>query len=263
MAFSLRLTTLLAGLSALTAAVVVAQPTVSPAQPATSPARQAASPAQLSTSAAQLSTSAAQLSTSAAQQGTGADAGSGVDSLAVLASQPDLPETAIGNSVFLAATSCGVERWAVKTGTDSEARAIKLSPAKPVSIATLRSYAKPSSYPATRIGTVEKTVYQVDATLTKYKSESDGDLHLVLSDAAGKTLIVEIPDPACMGSSPWKASVTAVRKAFASRYTATSSFKTTSKHVVVNGVGFFDKIHGQTGVAPNGIELHAVTGISF
>ena len=242
MAHPPRLTTLLAGLSALTAAVVVAQPTTSPAQPATS---------------------SAQAATSAAQPGTGAGASGGVDSLAVLASQPDLPETAVGNSVFLAATSCGVERWAVKTGTDSEAQGIKLSPAKPVSIATLRSYAKPSSYPATRIGTVEKTAYQVDATLTKYKSESDGDLHLVLADAAGKTLIVEIPDPACMGSSPWKARVTAVRKAFSSRYTATSSFKTTSKHVVVSGVGFFDKIHGQTGVAPNGIELHAVTGISF
>ena len=34
-------------------------------------------------------------------------------------------------------------------------------------------------------------------------------------------------------------------------------------HVIVTGVGFFDKIHGQTGVAPNGIELHPVLSISW
>jgi hypothetical protein len=33
--------------------------------------------------------------------------------------------------------------------------------------------------------------------------------------------------------------------------------------VVVTGVGFFDFIHGQTGVAPNGIELHPIVDIKF
>ena len=33
--------------------------------------------------------------------------------------------------------------------------------------------------------------------------------------------------------------------------------------VTVTGVGFFDFLHGQTGVAPNGIELHAVLDIQF
>jgi hypothetical protein len=36
-----------------------------------------------------------------------------------------------------------------------------------------------------------------------------------------------------------------------------------SAKVRVTGVGFFDKIHGQTGAAPNGIELHPVLGIEF
>ena len=185
------------------------------------------------------------------------------DPLLVLQALPDLPESVAGNRVFLAASSCGVERWSIKTGTDAAAKSINLAAAKPVSIASLRSLAKPTSYPNSRIGTVEKTVYQIDATLTKYKSESDGDLHLVLSDANGQTLIVEIPDPGCMGSSPWKARATAARQAFLARYTPTSSFKKTSKKVRITGVGFFDKLHGQTGVAPNGIELHAVTGLAF
>jgi hypothetical protein len=33
--------------------------------------------------------------------------------------------------------------------------------------------------------------------------------------------------------------------------------------VTLFGVGFFDVIHGQRGVAPNGIELHPVLGICF
>jgi hypothetical protein len=33
--------------------------------------------------------------------------------------------------------------------------------------------------------------------------------------------------------------------------------------VRVTGVGFFDFLHGQTGVAPNGIELHPVLKIEF
>jgi hypothetical protein len=33
--------------------------------------------------------------------------------------------------------------------------------------------------------------------------------------------------------------------------------------VVVTGVGFFDFLHGQTGAAPNGIELHPVLKIEL
>jgi hypothetical protein len=37
-----------------------------------------------------------------------------------------------------------------------------------------------------------------------------------------------------------------------------SAFTTLHGNVTINGVGFWDIIHGQTGVAPNGIELHPV-----
>jgi hypothetical protein len=39
--------------------------------------------------------------------------------------------------------------------------------------------------------------------------------------------------------------------------------KTTSTPVTIKGVGFWDYIHGQTGVAPNGIEVHPVLDITF
>ncbi len=34
-------------------------------------------------------------------------------------------------------------------------------------------------------------------------------------------------------------------------------------YVTVQGVAFFDLIHGQTGVAPNGIELHPILHIDL
>ena len=33
--------------------------------------------------------------------------------------------------------------------------------------------------------------------------------------------------------------------------------------VRITGVGFFDYLHGQRGVAPNGIELHPVLDVEF
>ena len=77
-------------------------------------------------------------------------------------------------------------------------------------------------------------------------------------------MIVEIPDPLCVGSSsPLLSGIQNARSQFDARYNVTTSFQTTNVPVTVTGVGFFDFLHGQTGVAPNGIELHAVLDIQF
>src|SRR5437879_12232484 len=77
-------------------------------------------------------------------------------------------------------------------------------------------------------------------------------------------MILEIPPPACVAdTSPFKNAITATRAKFDAAYTASTSFKTANVPVTVTGVGFFDFIHGQTGVAPNGIELHPLLDISF
>lgn len=50
------------------------------------------------------------------------------------------------------------------------------------------------------------------------------------------------------------------RRSLLSRCPPLSSSGFTILHgdVIITGVGFWDIIHGQTGVAPNGIELHPV-----
>jgi hypothetical protein len=161
--------------------------------------------------------------------------------------------------------SCGVERWSVKTGTDADAGKITLQSTTSSTISYLTSLSTPGSLPANnRIQPTETTVYQLQVTLVEYKLESDSDYHLVLSDGAGHTMIAEIPDPTCVGSgSPLLSSVTKARNEFNAKYTPTGSFKTVNVPVTVTGVGFFDFLHGQTGVAPNGIELHSVLDIQF
>jgi hypothetical protein len=161
--------------------------------------------------------------------------------------------------------SCGVERWSVKTGTDADKAKITLQSTTDTTIAALRALAKPATLPAnTRIQPTETTVYRLHATLTEYKLETDSDYHLVVADSSGHTMITEIPDPACVGSSsPLLTSIQKSRAEFGAKYTPGSSFKTANVPVTVTGVGFFDFLHGQTGVAPNGIELHAVLDIQF
>ena len=160
---------------------------------------------------------------------------------------------------------CGVERWSIKTGTDSGASSINLGSYVSTTIYNMLQSAHPATLPAnSRISPRETTQYQLSGTLTKYAKEGDSDYHLVIQDGAGRTMIVEIPAPNCVGAgSPFGPGVANARRQFDARFTATTSFKTTSTPVTVRGVGFWDFLHGQTGVAPNGIEIHSVLNITF
>ena len=166
--------------------------------------------------------------------------------------------------------TCGVERWSVKTGTDPNATQVDLENLVPAAIAALGVIPPPTedelkgAFDKTRVPPAETTAYVVNATLTLYKKESDVDYHIVLQDDNGHTLIAEIPSPACVGaSSPFASGVARARAKFDARLAANDRFQTANLPVQVTGVGFFDFEHGQTGIAPNGIELHPVLDINF
>ena len=161
--------------------------------------------------------------------------------------------------------SCGVERWSVKVGTDPDASLVNLNATTPQTISYLRGIPAPASPPLnSRVQPTETTDFVINATLVEYKLENDSDYHLVIQDAAGNTMIAEIPDPACVASSsPFANLINAARQQFDGKYTATTSFQTANIPVQLTGVGFFDFLHGQTGVAPNGIELHPLLNVVF
>ena len=177
---------------------------------------------------------------------------------------------AVTHPAAAAAPSCGkpVSRWSVKTGTDADASRVDQTQRSPTTIAQMITLPKPAHRPLDqRLATTETTVFAIDATLTQFGRETDSDYHLVISDANGVTMIVEIPLPACvLGPSPLKPGIEAARAAFEREYGQVKGGVKDAKpprsvHVV--GVGFFDKAHHGKGSADNGIELHPVLEITF
>jgi hypothetical protein len=167
-----------------------------------------------------------------------------------------------------AAATCGVERWAVKTLSDKRVKRVDFRPHNS-SIGRLRKKEAPDIGANTpRIDGVETTDYRVRARLIEFKLEEDRDVHLVIGvpSAPAKTMIVEFPDTSCPGArrSPKKSQMASARAALiaACGEPSSSSFHQLQGTATVTGVGFFDILHGQTGVAPNGIELHPVLKLS-
>lgn len=161
-------------------------------------------------------------------------------------------------------TGCGVERWSVKTGMDPDARLVDQRTSTPTTIIHLRGLPAPvQPLLNARVKPVETTVWSLDAILVRYKQETDSDDHLVLSDTGGRTMIAEIPSPSCVGSSPFLPAMRAVRTAFTAAFHPSPSFQRVTIKVHITGVGFFDVKHGQSGVAPNAIELHPILSIRW
>jgi hypothetical protein len=167
-------------------------------------------------------------------------------------------------TVKIGVTTCGVERWSIKTGTDASARLVNQKNVVPSNIFHLRTLPAPSSPPvSSRVKPVEDTVYSISAILLRYKYEADSDVHLVIADKGGRTMIAEMPAPQCVGaSSPFLPSIKYVRSKFTSQFHPSDTWHRVNTPVQIAGVGFFDFKHGQSGVAPNAIELHPVLRFS-
>jgi hypothetical protein len=165
-----------------------------------------------------------------------------------------------------AVAQCGTERWPVKTLNDPSVHEIHFTavestvhtlrvPKQPPNLRTLNPYLRLDG---------EKQVYTVKALLIGFKREADGDYHLVLADPVDrkKTMIAEIPASKC-ANKKYAAQFDAAAKFVEQVGHTTAKFKTLDKPVpvTVTGVFFFDFIHGQDGVAPNGAELHPVLEI--
>jgi hypothetical protein len=171
-------------------------------------------------------------------------------------------EDSDGEHDVLLASGCGTERWPVKTGTDANRNQVNTTPIA-TTITYLGSRPKPSSYPNNnRIAPYELHTYQVTAYVTQYKLEADSDIHLVLKDTAGRQMIAEIPRPTCVGlTSRWRTAITNARSAWVTHYSTTTTWHFIHRSVTLRGLAFFDVPHGQTGKAPNAIELHPVINV--
>jgi len=174
------------------------------------------------------------------------------------------------------------ERWAVKTAADPGAQGLMSQTPTSATIAELRAVHVPSMLPRdARSDGAEKTVWEVTAILRAFRRDLDGDLHLVIADDQGSTMIAEIPNPGDITAPSYFAEQIAnARAAFDSRFHVVENsnepaapsapgsgaglpFQDVAVPVTVTGIGFFDFNHGQRGAAPNAIELHPVISIVF
>ena len=169
--------------------------------------------------------------------------------------------------------SCGVQRWHIKTLDDGDEHLINWNPVVDT-VSDLAAIPVPSGYQqyndTTRYAPTETQVYTVRAVLVGWKTESDNDFHIVIADPnnPSSTMIVEPPDSACSMAcdSGFGPTFDAVRSKLTSCFgQPTGSFTRFSQTIVADftGVPLFDALHGQTGVAPNGIELHPLLDVSF
>jgi hypothetical protein len=170
-------------------------------------------------------------------------------------------------------SSCGVERWHVKTMSDPYASQVNRN-VQLVTVDTLIHAAVPSGLSASsdnvRFAPWELQAVRVRGTIVGWKTETDNDYHIVIADMTNpsETMIIEPPSSACSGAcqSGYGSLYQSARAAFVTCLgTPPSSFTAPGKTVVadITGVPMFDLLHGQTGVAPNGIEIHPVMSVAF
>jgi hypothetical protein len=163
-------------------------------------------------------------------------------------------------------SQCGKERWNVKTLTDKDTIKIDFENIIQSTVSEQCALTRPSKVKNKPRMKSETTVYEIEAYVIEYKLEDDRDFHVVIEDPkTEEKMVVEIVDPGCPdidNTSRYEA-FTKVRDWFTKNFHPTKSFKTTKKKVKLTGVGFFDFIHGQRGMAPNGREIHPVLSIKY
>lgn len=175
------------------------------------------------------------------------------------------------SAVVLLFVTCGTERWDVKVMKDPAATEVDVAHPHEATVAQLRELDAPRYAEANARSVAEKKAYFVTAYVLGYKQEKgDGDFHLVIADdanGAAGTMIAELPASDCAEGSTVAARLTAAREAFTAMvqdHPPTEKYRVLRRplRVSITGVAFFDKIHGQKGVAPKGIELHPVLAIA-
>jgi hypothetical protein len=127
----------------------------------------------------------------------------------------------------------------------------RLRPTRAATVAHLVSLPRPSFLPDTRLP-FERNVFSVVTAVTLVRPEADQDLHLLLRRGPNH-MIAEAPSPSCTTrATPLR------RRQMAN---ARRLVRLCARARVV-GVAFWDFFHGQTGVAPNAIELHPILGFA-
>jgi hypothetical protein len=132
--------------------------------------------------------------------------------------------------------------------------------AKPTTIEAIRERPYPRPIPRKRRTPFQKQAWKVIGQMTAFKLD-DGGLRLILYDANAYLQAV-IPTPTCLGrSARARKEIAAVWARFVSDCgEPTRDWQPSGAIISLQGVGFWSQRRERRGAAPNGAELHPVTG---
>lgn len=170
--------------------------------------------------------------------------------------------TATGRATSVShASRCGGILWRLKTLSDPRRGLVELKPHS-TKIAAIRERPYPRPIPRKRRTPFQLQVWKVVAQVTKFKLD-EGGLWLTLYDDDAYLRAV-IPTPRCLDESTrGREEIEATYKRFVAECgEPTTAWQPSGAIVYVQGVGFWSQRgrHRGGGAAPNGAELHPVTG---
>jgi len=162
-----------------------------------------------------------------------------------------------------AASACRYELSDLKTFSDRR-RKLVYAGARPTTIIAINKRPMPRTRPALRSRGFERYVWMVFAQITDYRLGDDGAIHLILFDD-GNYMRAALPAPACVPTfARARSAIVGARRTFQQRCgVATPDWKKLGAVVALEGVGLWNRPHGQRGRAKNYAELYPVTRIRF
>lgn len=173
----------------------------------------------------------------------------------------------ISSSLF--AQDCGEKRWDVKTLSDFDTSLIDFKNVVETTVHQQCSIPKPKHECTFRIK-LEDTVYALTCNIVAYKKQTDDkDIHIVIEDPkTGELMVAEVISSDC--SSVKKTSRYLQIKNLDNWFVEnigkpSKEFTYLHKPILVHitGVGFFDTVHGQKGMASNGREIHPLLSMKL
>jgi hypothetical protein len=170
---------------------------------------------------------------------------------------------------FAKAQDCGDKRWDVKTLSDVDTNNINFSNPVRSSVHIQTHLLRPPGILTSRTSS-EDTVYSITCYIIAYKKKlDDKDIHIIIRDIKTKeTMVAEISSADC--SSVKKTSrfqqIKSLDEWFEKNIGIPKenfTYLWKAKLVTITGVGIFDTVHGQKGMAKNGREIHPILTIKI
>ena len=185
----------------------------------------------------------------------------GVFALIFLAAGAAAATAAGRHSAAPSASRCGGELWRLKTFSDLQRTRVDVTP-QSTTLGAIRERRGPGGVPTRRTTRYQLHTWEVPAQITLFRLDPTGSVRLVLYDDNAYINAV-IPAPACLSPrTRQRASILAAWHLFVDKCGhASSDWQPLGAIFFVRGLGFWGGKTPQRGGAPNGAELHPVTGL--